>query len=217
MRIILLGSPGAGKGTQSKLLAQHFSIPQISTGDMLRAAIQANSPLGQQVKSIMDAGKLVPDELIIQIVKNRLNEPDCQRGFLLDGFPRTVGQADALSQAGIKIDYIVEIAVPEEEIIKRLCGRWTHAGSGRVYHEVYNPPKVKGLDDVTGEPLTQRQDDQEETIRHRLQVYRQQTEPLIAYYHRLAENETDSTQYIKVDGSQSVDEVQKQILSALKK
>ncbi|HSW71645.1 MAG TPA: adenylate kinase, partial [Gammaproteobacteria bacterium] len=177
MRMILLGSPGAGKGTQSKLLASHFHIPQIATGDMLRRAIQAETALGRQVKSIMDSGRLVPDPLMIQLVKDRIHQTDCAKGYILDGFPRTVAQADALVQDGVFIDYVIEIAVDEEEIIKRLSGRWTHPASGRAYHLLYNPPTIPGKDDLSGEPLIQRPDDQEETVRKRLQVYHQQTEP----------------------------------------
>jgi adenylate kinase len=214
MRIILLGPPGAGKGTQSKLLAEHLHIPQISTGDMLRSAIQAGSALGQQVKNIMDSGQLVPDEVIIQLVKERIQQNDCINGFLLDGFPRTVAQADALLQEGIVIDYVIEIAVPEEEIVQRLSGRWTHPASGRVYHIIYNPPKVAGKDDITGEELVQRKDDHEDTIRHRLKVYHQQTEPLIAYYKNLSESKQNAPRYVKVNGNESVEDVQKQILSS---
>jgi len=217
MRIILLGSPGAGKGTQSKLLAAHFHIPQISTGDMLRSAIRAGSPLGLQVKKVMDAGSLVTDDLMIQLVKDRLQQHDCAQGYLLDGFPRTVAQADALQQDGIAIDYVIEIAVNEAEVVKRLSGRWTHPPSGRTYHPVFNPPHHAGKDDVTGEPLIQRPDDQEDAVRHRLNVYHQQTEPLIAYY-KTSTRQTEKEQvpqYIRVDGGQPVAEVQQQILTAV--
>lgn len=219
MRIILLGSPGAGKGTQSKLLSAHFQIPQIATGDMLRAAIRAGSALGLKVKEIIDSGKLVPDELIIQLVKDRIQQSDCAKGFLLDGFPRTVNQADALRQDGILIDYVIEIAVDEEEVIKRLSGRWTHPASGRVYHLQYNPPSQPGKDDLTGEPLTQRPDDQEDTVRQRLHVYRQQTEPLIAYYKTYCQEKGKgpAPRYLRIDGSKPVNEVQQQILSLLRK
>lgn len=218
MRIILLGSPGAGKGTQSKLLSSHFHIPQIATGDMLRSAIQAGTPLGRQVQEIMDSGRLVPDELIIQLVKDRIHQSDCAKGYLLDGFPRTVAQADALQNDGIVIDYVVEIAVDEVEIIKRLSGRWVHPASGRVYHTLYNPPTKPGIDDTTGEPLTQRPDDQEETVRQRLSVYHRQTEPLITYYKNYSseKSKTQAPRYVRVDGDKPVEEVQQQILAALK-
>jgi adenylate kinase len=214
MRIILLGSPGAGKGTQGKLLAKHLHIPQIATGDMLRSAIQAGTPLGQQVKAIMDSGQLVPDELIIKLVKQRIHEEDCTRGFLLDGFPRTVAQAEALAQEGVVLTAVIEIAVAEEEVIKRLSGRWTDPGSGRVYHSLYNPPRVAGKDDVTGEALVQRLDDREETVRQRLSVYHQQTEPLIAYYKNYSKD-NNAPHYIRIDGSEPVEEVQRKILAAL--
>jgi adenylate kinase len=217
--MILLGSPGAGKGTQSKLLSSHFHIPQIATGDMLRTAIQAGTPVGRQVQEIMDSGRLVPDELIIQLVKDRIHQSDCVKGYLLDGFPRTVAQADALQQDGVVIDYVIEIAVDEAEVIKRLSGRWVHPASGRVYHTLYNPPAKPGIDDVTGEALTQRPDDHEDTVRQRLSVYHRQTEPLITYYKNYSEqkNKTQVPQYIRVDGDKPVEEVQQQILSALKK
>jgi len=216
MRIILLGSPGAGKGTQAKLLSQRFNIPQIATGDMLRTAIKGATPLGQQVKEIMDAGRLVSDELIIKLVKARLHEPDCANGCLLDGFPRTVAQADALIQDGVHIDYVIQIAVDDQEVINRLNGRWTHPGSGRVYHTVFHPPKVPGKDDLTGEPLIQRPDDHEDTIRQRLAVYHSQTEPLISYYKNFKDKDVaHAPKYVRVDGSESVEEVQKRILSIL--
>ncbi|HSW70688.1 MAG TPA: adenylate kinase [Gammaproteobacteria bacterium] len=217
MRIILLGSPGAGKGTQSKLLSTHFHIPQISTGDMLRAAIQAGTSLGREVKEIMDSGRLVPDELMIRLVKERIHQSDCAKGYLLDGFPRTEAQAEALRQDGILIDYVIEIAVPEAEVIKRLSGRWTHPQSGRAYHILYNPPAKAGIDDVSGEPLVQRPDDQEEAVRERLAVYRRQTEPLIAYYKNYPlDQHNPAPRYLRIDGSQSVEEVQEEILAALK-
>ena len=216
MHIIMLGSPGAGKGTQGKLLAKRFNIPQISTGDMLRSAIQAGTPLGQQVKEIMDSGQLVPDALIIQLVKSRLHEKDCENGYVLDGFPRTVAQADALRQEGIPITYVIEIAADEEEVIKRLSGRWTHPASGRVYHTLYNPPRVPGKDDQSGEPLVQRMDDHEETVRQRLRVYHKQTEPLIAYYHQNFSTDETAPQYIRVDGIQPVEKVEQEIVSQLK-
>ena len=219
MRIILLGSPGAGKGTQSKLLSAHFHIPQISTGDMLRSAIRAGTAIGLQVKELMDSGRLVPDELMIKLVNERLQQSDCSNGYLLDGFPRTVAQADALRLDGVFIDHIIEIAVDEEEVIQRLSGRWTHPGSGRAYHTLYSPPAKAGFDDVTGEPLVQRPDDKEEAVRERLKVYHRQTEPLIAYYKNLAQegDQGQAPQYLRVDGGQPVEEVQKQIMAALKK
>jgi len=218
MRIILLGSPGAGKGTQSKLLAAHFHIPQIATGDMLRTAIQAATPLGRQIKVTMGSGRLVPDSLMIQLVKDRIHQSDCAKGYLLDGFPRTIAQADALRQDGVLIDYVIEIAVDEEEVIKRLSGRWTHPVSGRTYHTLYNSPVTSGKDDLTGEPLVQRPDDQEETVRQRLKVYHQQTEPLIAYYKKEAQEKNQKApHYLRIDGNKSVNEVQEEILSALKK
>lgn len=215
MQIIMLGSPGAGKGTQGKLLAKRFNIPQISTGDMLRAAIHAGTPLGLQVKEIMDSGQLVPDPLIIQLVKHRLHQKDCEGGYLLDGFPRTVAQADALRQEGIPINYVVEIAADEEEVIKRLSGRWTHPASGRVYHTIHNPPRVAGKDDVTGEDLIQRVDDHEETIRNRLKVYHKQTEPLIVYYHQNFPDQETAPLYIRVNGIQPVEKVTNDIISQL--
>ena len=182
MRLILLGAPGAGKGTQATFLKERFGIPQISTGDMLRAAVKAGTPMGLEAKKIMDAGGLVSDDIIIGLVKDRLNEPDCADGYLFDGFPRTIPQADALKSAGVALDFVIEVDVPEEEIIERISGRRVHPGSGRVYHTRFNPPKVDGIDDVTGEPLVQRDDDLEETVRKRLTVYREQTRPLVEYY-----------------------------------
>ncbi len=182
MRLILLGGPGAGKGTQANYIKEKYQIPQISTGDMLRAAVKAGSELGKQAKSFMDAGGLVPDEVIIGLVKERIKDKDCQKGFLFDGFPRTLPQADAMKAAGVGIDAVVEIDVPDEEIIKRMSGRRAHLASGRTYHVIYNPPKVEGKDDVTGEPLVQRDDDKEETVKKRLEVYHAQTEPLVDYY-----------------------------------
>jgi adenylate kinase len=214
MRIILLGPPGAGKGTQAKFLAQHFGIPQISTGDMLRAAVNQGTPLGLEAQKIMDKGKLVSDEIIIQLVKERLQQPDCVPGFLLDGFPRTIPQAQALLDAGIQIDEVLEIAVPDEEIVKRLSGRRVHPPSGRTYHVIYHPPKVMDKDDVTGEPLIQREDDREETIRKRLQVYREQTKPLIDFY-KILNEKAGLPKIHQIRGVGSVDEVQQRILNTL--
>src|SRR5690606_28122276 len=179
MRLILLGPPGAGKGTQAAFITEKFGIPQISTCDIQRAAVKAQTPLGIEAKKIMDSGGLVSDDIIIGLVKDRLKEPDCENGYLFDGFPRTIPQADALKEAGIKLDYVVELVVPEENIIERMSGRRVHPGSGRSYHTKFNPPKVADTDDVTGEPLVQRDDDKEETVRHRLSVYREQTRPLV--------------------------------------
>src|ERR1700742_2629879 len=189
MRLILLGAPGAGKGTQASFIKEKFKIPQISTGDMLRAAVKAGSPLGVEAKRYMDAGELVPDALIINLVKERLREPDCANGYLFDGFPRTLPQAEAMKQAGVPIDYVLEIDVPFDEIIVRMSGRRVHPGSGRTYHVKFNPPKVEGKDDVTGEPLVQRDDDKEETVRKRLDVYVAQTRPLVDYYSDWAKSE----------------------------
>ena len=217
MRLMLLGGPGAGKGTQALLLIKHFNIPQISTGDMLRAAIAAGSPLGLNAKKIMDAGQLVSDDIIIALVKERLQQDDCRNGFLLDGFPRTLIQAEALKNAGIDLDYVVEIAVDDEEIVKRISGRRIHPGSGRVYHIEYNSPKHEGLDDVSGEPLILRDDDREEIIRKRLDVYHQQTEPLIGYYQNWAEEHNSrSPVFHRVSGTGSVDTIFQSILSVLK-
>lgn len=188
MRVILLGAPGAGKGTQAQFIMSKFGIPQISTGDMLRAAVKAGSPLGLQVKGVMAAGGLVTDEIIIALVKERITQPDCANGFLLDGFPRTIPQAQAMVDVGISIDVVIEIAVEDEEIVTRLSGRRVHPDSGRIYHTIFNPPKRENLDDLTGEPLIQRDDDKEETIRKRLQVYHQQTKPLVDFYKALQRN-----------------------------
>src|SRR5213593_679807 len=186
MRLILLGAPGAGKGTQATYLTKHFGIPQISTGDMLRAAVKAGTPLGVEAKKVMDAGGLVSDDIIIGLVKERIAQPDCAQGFLFDGFPRTIPQADAMKAAGVKLDYVLEIDVPFEAIIERMSGRRSHTASGPTYHVKYNPPKVEGLDDVTGEPLIQREDDKEETVRKRLAVYHKQTKPLVDFYKKAA-------------------------------
>jgi adenylate kinase len=215
MRLILLGPPGAGKGTQAAYITEHFGIPQISTGDMLRAAVKAGSSLGIAAKKIMDAGGLVSDEIIIGLVKDRLTQPDCSKGYLFDGFPRTIPQADALKHANVGLDFVVEIAVPEEDIIERMSGRRIHPASGRSYHIRFNPPKIAEQDDVTGEPLVQREDDKEATVRHRLMVYRDQTRPLIDYYSSWAQADTSAPRYRKVQGVGSVDEIKANIFAAL--
>jgi len=209
MRLILLGPPGAGKGTQAKFIHEKFGIPQISTGDMLRAAIQAGTPLGKEAKKVMDAGRLVSDDIIVGLVKERLKKADCKAGYLFDGFPRTIPQAEALKQAGVAIDYVLEIDVPDDEIITRMSGRRVHPGSGRVYHVSFNPPQAEGKDDVTGEPLVQRDDDKEETVRHRLEVYRKQTRPLIGHYQK------EPVKYRRISGRGSVEEVRKRAFAAL--
>ncbi|MDT3664234.1 MAG: adenylate kinase [Anaerobiospirillum sp.] len=214
MRIILLGPPGAGKGTQAQTLTKAFSIPQISTGDMLRAAIKAGTPLGMQAKAVMDEGKLVSDEIILGLVKERIAADDCANGFLFDGFPRTIPQAEALVSAGIDIDAVVELQVPDEKIVKRMSGRRVHLASGRTYHIVYNPPKVEGKDDVTGEDLVIRADDQEDTVRSRLEVYHKQTEPLVAFYKDLASK--GKTYYLELDGDRPVETIADEMVSALK-
>ncbi|MFQ1017605.1 adenylate kinase [Gilliamella sp. BG7] len=213
MRIILLGAPGAGKGTQAQFIMQKYGIPQISTGDMLRAAVKAGSPLGLQAKELMDAGKLVTDELVIALVKERIAQSDCANGFLLDGFPRTVPQADAMKTAGINVDYVLEFDVPDAVIIDRMSGRRIHAPSGRVYHIRHNPPKVENVDDVTGEPLTIRKDDNEEIVRKRLVEYHELTKPLISYYQHEAKE--GRTQYFCIDGTQIVTEVTKELVKIL--
>ncbi|ADC62352.1 adenylate kinase [Allochromatium vinosum] len=216
MRIILLGGPGAGKGTQAGFIKAHFNIPQISTGDMLRAHVKQGTELGLAAKKIMDEGGLVSDDIIIGMVKERITEADCANGCLFDGFPRTLAQADALKDAGIHIDAVVEIDVPDEEIIKRMSGRRVHQASGRTYHVVFNPPKVEGLDDETGEPLIQRDDDREETVKARLQVYHDQTEPLIGYYSSWAEQGGEGApRYIKIHGIGQVEDIRTQILAGL--
>jgi len=216
MRLILLGAPGAGKGTQAAFICQKYGIPQISTGDMLRAAVKAGTPLGLQAKSVMDAGALVSDDLIINLVKERIAQPDCANGFLFDGFPRTIPQADAMKAAGVKLDYVLEIDVPFSDIIDRMSGRRSHPASGRIYHVKFNPPKVEGKDDVTGEELVQRPDDKEETVRKRLEVYSQQTRPLVDYYAAWAKAEPDAApRYRAISGVGSVDEITQRALSAL--
>jgi len=214
MRVILLGGPGAGKGTQANYIKERYNIPQISTGDMLRAHVKAGTELGQAAKKIMDEGGLVSDDIIMGMVKERIQEDDCANGFLFDGFPRTIPQAEALTAAGVEIDAVVEIDVPDEEIIKRMSGRRVHLASGRTYHIIYNPPKVEGKDDETGEDLIQRDDDQEETVKERLKIYHDQTEPLVAFYTKMAD-ETDGVKYVKVDGVGGVDDIRDQIFAAL--
>ncbi|KLV04301.1 MULTISPECIES: adenylate kinase [Photobacterium] len=213
MRIILLGAPGAGKGTQAQFIKEKFGIPQISTGDMLRAAIKAGTELGQQAKAVIDAGQLVSDDIILGLVKERIAEDDCAKGFLLDGFPRTIPQADGLKEIGVDVDYVIEFDVPDAVIVERMAGRRAHLASGRTYHVVYNPPKVEGKDDVTGEDLVVRDDDKEETVRARLGVYHEQTAPLIAYYTK--EAEAGNTKYLKFDGTKPVTEVSAELEKAL--
>jgi adenylate kinase len=216
MRLILLGAPGAGKGTQAAFICQRFGIPQISTGDMLRAAVKAGTPLGLAAKKVMDSGALVSDDIIIGLVKERIAQPDCAKGFLFDGFPRTIPQADAMKAAGVKLDYVLEIDVPDEAIIERMSGRRSHPASGRTYHVKFNPPKVEGRDDVTGEELVQREDDKEETVRTRLNVYQNQTRPLVAYYSNwAASGEADAPRYRKISGTGTVDEITARALAAL--
>ena len=216
MRLILLGPPGAGKGTQATFICQKYGIPQISTGDMLRAAVKAGTPLGQQAESVMKSGGLVSDELIINLVKERIAEADCANGFLFDGFPRTIPQAEAMKAAGVKLDYVLEIDVPFDAIIERMGGRRQHPPSGRTYHVKFNPPKVEGKDDVTGEPLVQRADDQEDTVRKRLDIYSQQTRPLVEYYSAWAKAEPAAApKYRAISGTGSVEEIMDRALAAL--
>jgi adenylate kinase len=216
MRVILLGGPGAGKGTQAGFIKAHFNIPQISTGDMLRSHVKAGTELGQAAKKIMDEGGLVSDDIIMGMVKERIKESDCENGFLFDGFPRTLAQADALKEAGVPIDAVVEIDVADEEIVKRMAGRRVHLASGRTYHVEFNPPKEAGKDDETGEALIQRDDDKEETVRARLKVYHDQTEPLISYYSAWAEKGGDGApRYIRVDGVGGVEAIRDQIIAGL--
>jgi adenylate kinase len=214
MRLILLGPPGAGKGTQAQYICDEYGIPQISTGDMLRAAVKEGTPLGRKVKEVMDSGALVSDEIIIALVKERITQKDCGNGFLFDGFPRTIVQAKAMVDAGVDIDFVLEIAVPDDEIVRRLSGRRVHEASGRVYHVVFNPPKTEGKDDETGDALVQRVDDQEATVRDRLSVYHEQTYPLVDFYETLAK--TTNVRYLKVDGLGNVDEIKNSVLNALR-
>ena len=216
MRLILLGAPGAGKGTQATFLCQKYGIPQISTGDMLRAAVKAGSPLGLAAKKVMDSGALVSDDIIIGLVKERITQPDCAKGFLFDGFPRTIPQADAMKAAGVKLDYVLEIDVPFDAIIERMSGRRSHPASGRTYHVKFNPPKVEGKDDVTGEPLIQRDDDKEETVKKRLEVYAAQTRPLVEYYSKWASADpANAPKYRAINGTGSVEEITARALNAL--
>ncbi|MCL2658549.1 MAG: adenylate kinase [Betaproteobacteria bacterium] len=216
MRLILLGPPGAGKGTQAQYICEQFGIPQISTGDMLRAAIKAGTPLGLAAKKVMDAGQLVSDDLIIGLVQERLKQPDCAKGYLFDGFPRTIPQAEALKQSGVALDFVLQIDVPDSGIVTRMSGRRVHEGSGRTYHVVFNPPKIAGQDDVTGEALVQRDDDREETVKKRLDVYHAQTSPLVDYYSAwAATGETAAPKYRKISGQGAVDAITKRVFEAL--
>jgi adenylate kinase len=215
MKLILLGPPGAGKGTQAQFITEKYNVPQISTGDMLRAAVKSESELGMQVKDVMDSGGLVSDDLIIALVKERIQQSDCDNGFLFDGFPRTIPQAEALVDAGIDIEFVIEISVADEEIVSRLSGRRVHEGSGRIYHVQYNPPVTEGIDDATGEPLMQRVDDQEATVRNRLNVYHQQTMPLVTFYTDLSMQENTAPVFASIDGLGRLDAVQSRIIGIL--
>ena len=216
MRIILLGGPGAGKGTQANYIAEKYGIPQISTGDMLRAAVKAGTPLGLEARKVMEAGGLVSDETILALVKDRIVQEDCANGFLFDGFPRTIVQAESLREQGVGIDCVMEIAVNDEEIVQRMSGRRVHPASGRTYHVLFNPPRVEGRDDVTGEELVQRKDDEEQTVRERLNVYHRQTEPLIGYYSSwAAQGDTGAPTYLKIEGVGTVGEIRERIFAAL--
>ena len=216
MRLILLGPPGAGKGTQAQFIRERFGIPQISTGDMLRAAIKAGTPLGREAKKVMDAGKLVSDDIIIGLVKERLKQPDCANGYLFDGFPRTIPQAEAMRDAAVAIDYVLEIDVPDGDIIERMSGRRVHPASGRTYHVKFNPPKAADRDDVSGEPLVQRDDDREETVKKRLEVYQSQTRPLVDYYGKwAATGDARAPKYRKISGRGTVDEITRRVFAAL--
>ncbi len=216
MRLILLGAPGAGKGTQAAVICQRYGIPQVSTGDMLRAAVKAGTPLGLAAKKVMDGGSLVSDDIIISLVKERLQQPDCARGFLFDGFPRTIPQAEAMKSAGVSIDHVLEIDVPDSAIIERMSGRRVHLASGRTYHVKFNPPRAEGRDDVTGEPLIQREDDKEETVRKRLAIYQNQTRPLVEYYSQwAARGEPGAPACARVVGTGTVEEISARVLAAL--
>ncbi len=216
MKLILLGAPGAGKGTQAAFITEKYGIPQISTGDMLRAAVKAGTPLGLEAKKVMDAGQLVSDEIILGLIKERLTQPDCAKGFLFDGFPRTIPQAEALRTQGVDLDYVLEIDVPDEEIIKRMSGRRVHLASGRTYHVSFNPPKVSGKDDATGEDLIQRDDDREETVRKRLDVYHSQTKPLVEFYSKwAAAGDAKAPQYRKIAGVGSLETIKNALFAAL--
>ena len=216
MRLILLGAPGAGRGTQATFICQRFGIPQISTGDMLRAAVKAGTPLGVEAKKVMDSGGLVSDDIIIGLVKERLAQPDCAQGFLFDGFPRTIPQADAMKAAGVKLDLVLEIDVPDEAIVERMSGRRSHQPSGRTYHIKFNPPETEGKDDVTGEPLIQRDDDKEETVKKRLQVYQQQTRPLVDYYGKwAATGDAGAPRYARISGTGTVEEITARVMGAM--
>lgn len=216
MRILLLGSPGAGKGTQAQFLMSAYGIPQISTGDMLRAAIKADSPLGREARGYMERGELVPDGIVVELVNSRARESDCAKGYILDGFPRTIAQAEALRNAGLGIDYVIDIAVEDDEILRRMSGRRVHPGSGRTYHVDFNPPKVEGRDDVTGEPLVQRPDDQESTVRKRIATYHAQTRPLVDYYLEWAHRgEPGAPRYVRIDGRGTVEAVRDRIVRAV--
>ena len=216
MRIVLLGCPGAGKGTQAQYLSKHYNIPLISTGNMLRSAVTSGSALGLKVKQVMESGALVSDDIIIDLVKERLDQDDCRGGYLLDGFPRTINQVESLHKAGIEIDLVIEIFVPDDDIVERLSGRRIHQGSGRVYHLKYSPPETSGLDNITKEALVQRDDDKEETIRERLRVYHEKTEPLIKYYQDLAKDNKDAAlQYLQIDGRGDIEQVSKRVFSSI--
>ncbi len=216
MRLILLGAPGAGKGTQAAFIKEKFGIPQISTGDMLRAAVKAGNDLGLKAKKIMDSGGLVSDDIIINLVKQRLKDKDCEKGYLFDGFPRTIPQAQALKDAGVRLDFVIEIDVPHEVIIDRMSGRRVHANSGRTYHTEFNPPKQAGIDDITGEPLIQRDDDKEETVKKRLNVYEQQTRPLVSFYQQWANSkEPNAPRYLQIHGVGPVSEITKKVFQTL--
>lgn len=216
MRVILLGGPGAGKGTQAEYICEAFGIPKISTGDMLRAAVAAGTELGREAKKIMDSGGLVSDDIILGLVRDRISDPDCANGFLFDGFPRTIPQAEGLARIGVEIDHVIEIAVEDEEIVRRMSGRRVHPGSGRTYHVEFNPPRKEGLDDETGEPLVQRDDDKEATVRERLKVYHEQTKPLVAFYQQMEQETGSKVAFGTVDGTGTVDAIKERIAKILK-